>query len=304
MRLEFKILWFENQPKDVKTQIEEIDEYIREAGFIPIICIEKDASNVEALGERQEAFDDFDLVVVDYDLGDLDRNGDWVAQQIRRHFGFTDIIFYSGKKPGQLRELVCKGNIDGVYCFNRPDLAEKLAVHIDQVVRRISRLEAMRGLSMGIVGKCDDELRLILRGAYSQGDQSAQAALDAQLDDLVERAQRSSVKRYGECRKFADKLNSRAVSSFTLSRLVQYHIRGDQRCDTAREILNGYEAAVLMPRNVLGHAIEERTESGWIVRATDAPDITVNDFRELRKNMAIHLANIRSIGSLLGLTGV
>lgn len=300
MRLEFKILWFENQPKDVKTQVEEIEEYLSDAGFIPIVCMEKDASNLEALASTQETFDDFDLVVVDYDLGDPDRNGDWVAQQVRRYFGFTDIIFYSGKKPGQLRELVYKGDIDGVYCFNRPDLAEKLAVHIDQVVRRLSRLEAMRGLAMGVVGKCDDELKRVLLSAYKAGNSASQADLEGQLDSLIERAQKSSTRRYAECRKFSDKLNSRAVSSFSLSRLLQYLIRGDDRCTAERELLVRYEEDVLRPRNVLGHATEERTEAGWVIRPADAPEITAKDFQQLRKNMAIHFSNIRAIGSIVG----
>ena len=80
MRLEFKILWFENQPDDVKTQREEIIEYIESVGFVPYVQMEENSANLQALAASQELYDEFDLVVVDYDLGEPGKNGDWVAQ--------------------------------------------------------------------------------------------------------------------------------------------------------------------------------------------------------------------------------
>ena len=46
MRLEFRVLWFENQPDDVRTQREEIEEHLREVGFVPEITMEPDAGNL------------------------------------------------------------------------------------------------------------------------------------------------------------------------------------------------------------------------------------------------------------------
>ena len=149
MRLEFTILWFENQPADVQTQVEEIEDHIREVGFIPHIKLEVNADNLEALSASQALYKDYDLVVVDYDLGTPGLNGDHVAQSVRQTFGFTDIIFYSGQKTVDLRQLVHDHQIDGVYCLERTSLAERLGSHIEQVVERLSAPSVNAGLAHG-----------------------------------------------------------------------------------------------------------------------------------------------------------
>lgn len=300
MRLEFKILWFENQPDAVKAQREDIIEYIESVGFVASVQMEESAANLDALAAAQEKYDEYDLVVVDYDLGEPGKNGDWVAQQVRRRFGFTDIIFYSGKKPGDLRKMVCDASIDGVYCFNRPQLAEKLAVHIDQVVRRLSRLEAMRGLTMGVVGKCDDELRKILHAIYVASDEAGRARLNLAFDEAVRQAAASSAAKYAREGKFAGKLASRAASSFVLYKVALNILRGFEEIAAQRERFAAYNDEVLDPRNVLGHATERQAEDGWVVTSTAAAPIGTADFPRLRQQLASHLANIRSIRAHFG----
>jgi hypothetical protein len=300
MRLEFKILWFENQPDAVKAQREDIIEYIESVGFVASVQMEEGAANLEALAAVHEKYDEYDLVVVDYDLGEPGKNGDWVAQQVRRRFGFTDIIFYSGKKPGDLRKMVCDASIDGVYCFNRPQLAEKLAVHIDQVVRRLSRLEAMRGLAMGVVGKCDDELRKILHAIYVASDEAGRTRLNLAFDEAVRQAAASSATKYAREGKFAGKLASRAASSFVLYKVSLNILRGYEGIAAEREKFAAYNDEVLDPRNILGHATEQQAQDGWVVTSTAAPPIGTADFPRLRQQLASHLANIRSIGAHFG----
>ena len=300
MRLDFRILWFENQPDAVKAQREDIIEYIGSMGFVASVQMEESAANLEALAAAHEKYDEYDLVVVDYDLGEPGKNGDWVAQQVRRRFGFTDIIFYSGKKPGDLRKMVCDASIDGVYCFNRPQLAEKLADHIDQVVRRLSRLEAMRGLTMGVVGKCDDELRKILHAIYLASDDAGKAKLNLAFDDAVARAASSSAEKYGRESKFVGKLASRAASSFVLYKVALAILRAYDGVAAQRDKLGAYKEEVLDPRNVLGHATEEQAEDGWVVTSTTAPPIGTADFPRLRQQLASHLDNVRSIRAHFG----
>ncbi|KIU47551.1 MULTISPECIES: hypothetical protein [Bradyrhizobium] len=291
MRLEFSILWFENQPQDVRTQIEEISDYVREVGFVPKIQIEESAARLAYLATQQQLYDDFDLVVVDYDLGDPSMNGDHVAQQVRRSFGFTDILFYSGHKTVDLRRLVHDRHIDGVYCLERRQLAERLCLHIDQVVKRLSRLEAMRGLAMGTVGKCDDELRLLLTEAYASKP-NEQEAMEETIDKLVADSSKLQARRYEECRTFADRLDSRAVTSFHLQKLALALLKGDKNCVDQRKILARYDNEVLKPRNTLGHATESRGDRGWQVTSRGTPAIQTNDFAMLRKNLTLHLENI------------
>ncbi|WP_029922846.1 hypothetical protein [Nevskia soli] len=299
MRLEFRILWFENQPQDVRTQVEEIKEYLVEVGFIPRIDMEIDGGNISELSIRQQKYDDFDLVVVDFDLGDPARNGDQVAKEVRRGFGFTDIIFYSGKPRVDLRKLVHDNNIDGVYCLARTELAEKLGVHIDQAVKRLSRLEAMRGLIMGTVGKADDEFRALLSAAFASAEASSQAKMTKELDDLVANAAGLAQEKYAACKSFNERLVSRAVTSFHLQKLALFILKGDAVFANCRKILARYDNEVLSPRNTLGHATETRGERGWEVSSHGKPAISSADFVKLRQGMAIHLDNICALRPLL-----
>lgn len=304
MRLEFRVLWFENQPQDVRTQLEEIEEYVREVGFIPRIEMQVDASNLDELAKRQQLYDEVDLVVVDFDLGNPDMNGDHVAQVVRRSFGFTDIVFYSGHKTVDLRKLVHDRHIDGVYCMERPQLAERLSMHIDQVVRRLSRLEAMRGLAMGTVGRCDDELRALLGAEHEACDQAARDAMISELDEMVSSGASLQAERYGKCSTFADRLASRAVTSFHLQKLALAVVKGRAECAAQRKVLGQYDQQVLGPRNTLGHAIEARGKRGWEVTSTGQPAIGTADFPRLRKDLALHLENIIAIRSILAGQGI
>lgn len=299
MRLEFKILWFENQPQDVRTQVEEIEEHLQAVGFIPKVKMVLDGTDVEAFGQEQELYDEYDLVVVDYDLGHPGKNGDWVAQKIRRHFGFTDIIFYSGKKPGDLRQLVQAGGIDGVYCFNRPELSEKLAKHIDQVMRRLSRLEAMRGLAMGVVGRCDDEFRSLILHSFEKMEGEKRDLLERTLEELILSSRETSQRGFDSCINFHEKLHSRAVTSFTLYKLALHVLKGNPRCADVRQLLTEYNAKVLEPRNRLAHAVESRTANGWVVQSDSKPELTIDDFPALRNDLAAHLANVHNISLLI-----
>lgn len=299
MRLHFRVLWFENQPQDVRTQIEEIEEYVREVGFIPQIEMQVDAANLGEYARQQQLYDEIDLVVVDYDLGNPDENGDHVAQLVRRGFGFTDIIFYSGHKTVDLRNLVKERGIDGVYCMERPQLSERLALHIDQVVRRLSRLEAMRGLAMGTVGKIDDELRLLIKAEHDACSEDDRSRMASTLDNLVANGVRVQAEGYAKCGDLAARLESRAVTSFHLQKLALAITKGNGVCAEERKVLGRYDNEVLQPRNTLGHAIEAKGDKGWEVTSAGKPPITTVEFPKLRQDLALHLTNILSLRPIL-----
>jgi len=300
MRLDFNILWFENQPDDVATTITEIREHLAEAGFNPLIDIEVDPSNLGALSKRQQDFNDFDLVLVDWDLGSPDMQGDEVADEVRRHFGFTDIIFYSGKAVADLRGMIHKRQIDGVYCMPRDRLTDRLRDHIDEVVKRLSRLESMRGIAMGVVGRCDNDLRRFLSVIHDKADDSGRVLLASKLDEIVSAGQQSAVKKYAECQDFASRLDSRAVTSFHLQKLALAVTKGHNRYAECRKLLCEYDKQVLSPRNSLGHSIEKRGDYGWEVETLNGETLTVDDFVTLRNDFHVHLANIAKIAEIAG----
>jgi hypothetical protein len=294
VRLEFTILWFENQLRDLANQIGELEVHIRKAGFIPNIKIERDASRLEEFSRRQEHFHEFDLVVVDWDL-DGKEKGDEVARRVRRHFGFTDILFYSGKKPDELRVMVMKKAIDGVYCVHRRNLIDRLTELVDDIVVGLSRLEAMRGLAMSVVGQCDEELKFLIGAISSSKDPEVQEAVTKLLDELVQDSYKRGTDGYANCKTLDERLTSFSVTSFHLWKLALQLTRGNGFVKAQREKLKKYDTEVIKQRNALGHAIEKETENGWEVEGTLGDPITRDDFPRLREHFASHLENIRAI---------
>lgn len=299
MRLVFQVLWFENQAKEVAAQAEALRSALAEHGFELRIDMKPDGSQVEELGALQEKFHEYDLVVVDFDLGDDALQGDLVAQQIRAKFGFTDIIFYSGSKPGELRQKVKDRAIDGVYCMARTDLRVGLIEHVDEVVKRLSRLEAMRGLAVAAAGKGDDHLKEIIRALYAAADEDGKSAILTLMDQEVNGLSQRLAGKYGEANDLEQKMRAHACSSVILWKVAKAFIKGHPDLTANHVLLRKYQDEVMNPRNLLGHVIETRTEHGWKIEPNAGEPLVLDDFPRIRKNFSGQLKNLGVIVGVL-----
>lgn len=298
MRLEFTILWFENQFRELESQVDELARHIAENGFVPKFESRSDSAGVDELGRRQENFHEFDLVVVDWDL-DGEEKGDVVAQRIRAHFPFTPIVFYSGKRPNDLRDMVREKAIDGVYCVFRLNVVQRLKELIDDIVAGLSRLDAMRGLAVSTVSRCDQELRCLVSHIHATSDTQQQKMILQELDGLVEDSSARGKQKYNECKDFEDRLNTLSVTSFHLWKLALSVTKGNGAVANMRSILKRYSDEVIQIRNTLGHATELRMDSSWKIKLLGDNEMRREDFPRLRREFATHLANIVELRSAL-----
>jgi len=250
-----------------------------------------DATDLEQLSRRQENFHEFDLVVVDWDL-DGEEKGDEVARRVRRRFGFTNIVFYSGKKPDELRDKVKEKAIDGVYCVHRRDLIQRLTELIDDIVAGLSRLDAMRGLAISTVSQCDGRLKDLIRSIFDSADGERKKVILDSLDEMVGESQSKGKERYGKCESLEDRLSSFSVTSFHLWKLALYLTKGNKLIVDQREILKRYDPEVLTTRNALGHAVERMTDDGWEIDLPGGNRVTRADFPALRGHFVSHRDNI------------
>jgi hypothetical protein len=307
MRLEFRVLWFENQMGDVRAGITAMERELTKHGLKLIVDEEATASRLDVLARQQEMFHDYDLVVVDYDLGKGQPKGDEVARLVRKSFGFTDIIFYSGTPTDVLRDKVKQQAIDGVYCSGRTELRGKLIEHVGFVVERLSRLEAMRGLAVVSGGRGDDHMREIIRCAHALMDEAGQAALLAAIDNQVSGFANSSAKSYAKLIDLEARLTSRSVTSRILFQAVNDSVtkilRTHPHCEPELVIFRNYLKKVIEPRNNLGHNVEVREENGWVVRSKGGQEINKTAMVEFRKDLASHLENLIGLIEKLRLPG-
>jgi response regulator of citrate/malate metabolism len=114
MRLDFNVLWVDDQPDRIDAQITAITKRMEEDGFQfkPTLCqsIEEVRTSI-----GEDVFkDEIDLILVDWDLGG-NVQGQEAITTIRETVFYKDIVFYSARNPADtLRKLACEKGVEGI----------------------------------------------------------------------------------------------------------------------------------------------------------------------------------------------
>lgn len=280
MNLKLGVCWIEDQPSSAET--EAVEDAIRACGFEPAVEVVKDQGEILACARRQRTFQEYELILLDLMLGgDLD--GDELAARIRQDFRSTPILFYSVRPVDQLRTRMARQGVDGVYCTDRRDLANKVRELISDLAPRLNRLSGMRGLATQVVAECDEELRTVLRSLTAS---IPEEELVRSLTRRARRAGTAQLKQLDKQTRLDELLGSVAISSVLLIREVRAQLETSASVQIQDHLheLRDYEKDILGRRNVLSHAIEERTEEGWRIstKRSDIADLTVDQFEKYR----------------------
>ena len=95
MKLEYKILWIDNDDYIYDDHQNTIEDYLNNLGFVPVITKGKNYADFEQL---HSSLKEFDLFILDYKLDDR-KNGNTIIQEIRDVNNiYTDVVFYSTVK--------------------------------------------------------------------------------------------------------------------------------------------------------------------------------------------------------------
>lgn len=283
----FRVLWFEDQFREIANQRAELVEQALSDHGIELVfedCAVASNDVVDEVKRRQTLFHDFDFVVLDYDLGG-DTTGDVVAARIRRAFGFVPVVFYSGNLGGvaDLRRRLLDSHVDGVHCVMRRDLVPFLLDQLDELLHPLSRIEAVRGSAVGVLAECDRELLRWFLDCASELNAEAKAGIERKLDANLAESNSSRDKQWGKKGGNLSWKVNRADSAqlMRISRTLAQTL--------GKQGLPEQEAFVqdlLQPRNILGHAVAERTANGLVVTSSYGGEIGMQELADLRRRMA------------------
>jgi len=137
MRLNYRILWFDDSPSFIGSLEGDIKEHLKDLGFEGMITPEKD-------GKRLQGFlDDWDvnLLLLDENLAGGDK-GTELLKQIRDRRLYTEAVLYA-KNPEDAEGFE---RFEGVYYAEHGDLLPKTLSIIDLTLRKNQDLGNMRGL--------------------------------------------------------------------------------------------------------------------------------------------------------------
>src|SRR6266487_5253266 len=154
MRLDFNILWVEDQPDAVKAQFDRIGLLLRKEGFRCNAEFATSVANAKGFLADDIFGDHIDLVLMDYDLGD-GPNGSEGIEIVRDEFPFKDIVFYSASGVQKLQQSLSEKKFQGIFYSSRQDLPDIVVGVFQALVKKVLDIEHSRGVVMGATSEID-----------------------------------------------------------------------------------------------------------------------------------------------------
>lgn len=255
MRLDYKILWIEDDEgwrNSIKLAIE---NHIRSKGFNPIIEI---PDRVTSSDIDKEAFKNFDLLLIDYMLKPMSKNdGDYLIEKIREHKIFTNIVFYSSDLS-KLSQEIKEQKLNGVYIFERRQLdldsIDDLYDLIDFFMERDMDTSSLRGIAMSEVAEFDKIVWNIIKakGKESCKDKLAEVAKAFRLEKYNELKKKDAEKIWEQ----VDRKGTAIIDSCHMHKFLCEEILKDKKLryvEEAHECSEAYHPKILKKRNLLAH---------------------------------------------------
>jgi hypothetical protein len=295
MRLDFNVLWVEDQPTYVQAQHRTISRHMEDNGFAFNAVHCQTIDDVRAQLQPDVFNDEIDLVLVDWDLGTdatgAEIRGQTVIEEIRTEIPYKDIIFYSAQtSPDQLRNFAHDARLDGIFFTPRTNLVQEVKDVFDSIVRKILDLDHTRGIVMGATSDIDHMVNECLKHAHGMLDDDGKKTVIAEaMVHIDERMKKMSqlvdglrtataleplfehhaiLTAYDRLRMLAGVLN--------LDRLVAHK--------SHRKSVTSYMQNVVPDRNIFGHQIAEPGNPKKILDNKGQP-IDLDRAREIRRNI-------------------
>ncbi len=152
MKLNYYVLWVEDDDSWFKTTSELFSETIFDYGFNPII--ERRKSLNEVTNQIVDSgLKKFDIFLIDFKLRNS-QDGDNIIDYVRNSNIFTDIIFYSSDKQS-IVDSIREHLFEGVYHSDRNELEDKFEKVFKTTIKKIEEINSMRGLIVGETSELD-----------------------------------------------------------------------------------------------------------------------------------------------------
>ena len=306
MKLQFGLLWIED---NYSSQEEEaIKSGAADAGFELEITTSKDGSDLDNLADHQRKFHTFDLVLLDLKLAGGVK-GDELAPKVRQLFRSTPILFYSGSdEESALRDRMAKDKIEGVFCASRGNFTKRTSELIQDYAHTFNRLSGMRGLAMEVVAEVDSICRTLILTLAANAELEKEGI--EYLEGVVRKQLSKNLDHFPALEGLKMKLDHQAVDSMkifnTFRHLIKQRLRslakGEEK-DRLSGLIQGtgnYDKDVIKVRNVLAHALEKNSDTGWVIHDQNGePYMTVADFPKHRSRFLQYLRAMREISKIL-----
>ena len=311
MTLDFMLLIVDDSPDDVRQALAGLRDHLEARGFSLKRDVQStDFSDATLSALASAAGRDYDLVMVDYRLGQPDRDGAVVARRLRAKLPYTEMVFYSSDPAAQLLNELAQNEVAGVFVARRQDLNDALTGLADTVIRKTVDLNHMRGIAMAAVAEMDALMEEALGRALQSGDALPREQAQRSIAKLSVSLQRDAGRLQAalEAQDILSVVNDGRLFSFA----HKYHlVRGiskrlPNRPTVLLNELKPFATSITDRRNLLAHVKAATTEDGSLVLQSVKPgeaDIVIDDswMEQLRRDLTKYKPALRNLCEFLDL---
>ena len=301
MRLDFRILWIDDQPKHVQSFREGIERNLRKLGFDLVVEEVSSLENVEAIVKQHIHDDGIDLILVDYDLGTgAGDGGQEVLKGIRKSFPHKEIIFYSAIDTDKLRDIAYEAKVDGVHFATRMTLADDTSRYIENMLSKVMDIDHMRGVVMSATSDIDWLVEKTLAAIHGQLSQEEAKATIAAMGEKVQKKLESSKNDLDKALAKGGleplmKLKYLITAYDRLGYLVDAMTAVAEGTDnTFVEMATAYKDDVVPRRNKLAHVVSKRVDGKQVLAGPEG-SFTVEQMTDLRCELVKHRKNFEGV---------
>lgn len=288
MRLDFNVLWVEDNQGNVLAQRDAIVRKLRSQGFRLQVQFAASVDEATAYLSNEIYGDHVDLVLMDYDLGP-GKHGDQGLAEVRQIVPYKDMVFYSGRQTSDLREMVKAQNVDGVYVASREDLANAVERLFEGLVRKILDIDHSRGIVMGATSDIDQGIRELL---YRKFDSCENDVKDKIRSEILKRI----AEKEKEFRKSIEKIKAivnvnelephhQVYHSGDRQRLLEKLLKLTGLDEVSLNRFQTYRTEVTPARTILAHVSSETNgfaRKVYVSQGGQKRELTAEEMRELR----------------------
>ncbi|WP_290739459.1 hypothetical protein [Fibrobacter sp. UBA3718] len=289
MRINYNILWFENEQTAYETKRDFVKDILEELYFnFPEPRHEIDGSNIESID-----YSKYDLIIADMNLVGNEKSM-VLIDRIRNKQILTEVLFYSSAGEDALREELAKYRIDGAYCSGREDyeFEEKVRSVVETLIKKTQDLTNLRGLVMSEVSDLDVMMKQIVSCCCEENkiEQELRNYIVGTVEERIKKTL-SSEKCQKQCthvwrnKKINEVISEQNFDSYTTARAL--HHLAEKKIIHSDFNLETYRIEIIENRNFLAHCQAKLNTDGKEILVTSKGDKEYDSekINDIRKNI-------------------
>ncbi len=285
MRLDFNVLWVEDNRDRVLSQKDAIERGIRREGFRLRVEFAESVDAATGYLSTDIYGDHVDLILMDFDLGP-GKKGDEGLSAVRDIFPYKDIVFYSGMSTAELIGKASAQNVQGIFVANRDALPDVVEGVFENLVKKVLDIDHSRGIVMGATSDIDkvilDALSKVFDSCNEEQKNLAIHTIQTRLDEKCE-AFEKSVEAIKSVRHVTELVEHHGIyTSDDRFRLLQKLMKQLEIHKDRGAYFDEYRTTVMPRRNDLAHIRVERNGFSRKFYDRKGVELTAEDMRALR----------------------